>query len=167
MDYNKTKRVEETNNMIRNVKSRLQTHIHKYTNELVHVKNNIKKLIKHPETNNKTSMLGKLMKGLLNNRDDIIKDDYKTSSHSNQVKVNQDLLEESYITTTIDKKVETLSPEINYFGAEKKDKDMAIIYKRMNDIQKLELKHMKDMNIHNQVNNQEFNQIYYKFKKKL
>jgi hypothetical protein len=80
-------------------------------------------------------------------------------------KLNND---DSYISDTNDRTKENImnNEDILLYGMQKKDKEMAKLYKRMDDLHNLELKYFKESDNRIVQDQQEFNEIYYNFKKK-
>jgi hypothetical protein len=74
-------------------------------------------------------------------------------------------LDDSYRSIKVEENELVEKEEVLVFGMQKKDKDLSKLYKRMEDLHNLELRYFKESD-NNLVNNNEFNEIYYNFKKK-
>lgn len=81
-----------------------------------------------------------------------------------EAKLKENYLDDSYESDVFIEKKEKPKNSVKLFGAEKKDLNMELIYKRMEDIHKLELKTKQEKS--KTLNNAEFNEIFYNFKKK-
>jgi hypothetical protein len=182
LNYEKSKNTLNPEvHLLKNIKTRLQVHMLKYTNELVEAKENTNKkkviasLTAAANLNHQNIKLKKIGLGL--NR----KEDYKEILSNIKKEENKRLInnnddededldkenidDDSYISVETEKE-EVIIPPINFFGAQKHNKDMGIIFKRIDDLHKLELKHQQEKRNADLVNGQEFNQIFYNFKRK-
>lgn len=146
----------EKMNFLKNIQSKIYTHMTKFTNELVESEFKKKK--------------GKILLGIdLDNINKNEENDYnrqeKNKKNDNYINNNSNKdLDDSYVSLHLQKEI-TEQPELYLFGVQNKDKEMVKIYNRMDDLRNLEIKYFKERD-KNTVKNQEFNEIYYNFKKK-